>query len=50
MRLVARRITSEGKTSTIFQAIRVLGQIGNAWGVQTRHNLGIFNGNAPLAA
>ena len=49
-KLVARRINSEGKTSTIFQAIWVLGQIGDTWGVQTRYNLGIFNGNSPLAA
>ena len=49
-KLAARRITSEGKTSKIFQAIWVLGQIGDAWSVQTRYNLGIFNGNAPLAA
>ena len=49
-KLVARRINSGRKTSTIFQAIWVLGQIGDTWGVQTRYNLGIFNGNAPLAA
>ena len=49
-KLVARRINSGGKTSTIFQAIWVLGQIGDTWGVQTRYNLGIFNGNAPIAA
>ena len=49
-KLVARRINSVGKTSTIFQAIWLLGQIGASWGVQTRSNLGISNGNTPLAA
>ena len=49
-KLVARRITSEGKTSTIFQAIWVLGRTEDTWGVQTRYNLGIFNGNEDLAA
>ena len=49
-KLVARRITSEGKTSTIFQAIWVLGRTEDTWGVQSRHNLGIFNGNEDLAA
>lgn len=49
-KLVARRITLEGKTSTIFQAIWVLGQTGDYWGVQTCYNFGIFNGNTHLAA
>ena len=49
-KLVARRITSEGKASTIFQAIWVLGRTEDTWGVQTRYNLGIFNGNEDLAA
>ena len=49
-KLVARRITSEGKTSTIFQAIWVLGRTEDTWGVQSRYNLGIFNGNEDLAA
>ena len=49
-KLVARRVTSEGKTSTIFQAIWVLGRTEDTWGVQSRYNLGIFNGNEDLAA
>ena len=49
-KLVARRVTSEGTTSTIFQAIWVLGRTEDTWGVQSRYNLGIFNGNEDLAA
>ena len=49
-KLVARRINSEGKTGSIFQAIWVLGLNDNMWGVQTRYNLGIFSNNNGLAA
>ena len=49
-KLVARRINSEGKTGSIFQAIWVLGLNDNMWGVQTRYNLGIFSNSNGLAA
>ena len=49
-KLVARRINSEGKTGSFFQAIWILGLNNNMWGVQTRYNLGIFSNSNGLAA
>ena len=49
-KLVARRINSEGKTGSFFQAIWILGLNNNMWGVQTRYNLDIFSNSNGLAA
>jgi len=48
-KLAARRINSEGKTGSIFQAIWVLGHNDNMWGVQVRYDLGVFSNNNGLA-